>query len=260
MLSKDQLSFYSENGYVLLDNVFSPEEIEECSSEYDKLFQAKQKSSNLEAEWKGDWKEPAAETLTVLSIHNLQCHGAIFTRMLINKNLLDAVSEIIGSPNVLLHHTKAHIKPPGVGAPFPTHQDYHYFPFKKDSMVAVFIHLDDSDVGNGGLTVFPGSHKLGPQENVSDVPTHFYVSQTKFPLETATPLNAKKGQVVIFSYLLVHGSYRNTSERMRRMLLFQMMSAEDEPLDKVHISPCHGMVLRGINPKRNADIENRHKS
>lgn len=56
-------------------------------------------------------------------------------------------------------------------------KDYHYFPFKDDSMVAVFIHLDDSDVENGGLAVFPGSHKLGPLENTSDVPTHFYVSQ-----------------------------------------------------------------------------------
>lgn len=56
-------------------------------------------------------------------------------------------------------------------------KDYHYFPFKNDSMVAVFIHLDDSDIENGGLAVFSGSHKLGPQENVSDVPTHFYVSQ-----------------------------------------------------------------------------------
>lgn len=58
----------------------------------------------------------------VLSIHNLQCHAGVFTRMLLNKGLVDAVSELIGSPNVLLHHTKAHIKPPGVGAPFPTHQ------------------------------------------------------------------------------------------------------------------------------------------
>lgn len=58
----------------------------------------------------------------VLSIHNLQCHAGIFTKMLLNQSLVDAVSELIGSPNVLLHHTKAHIKPPGIGAPFPTHQ------------------------------------------------------------------------------------------------------------------------------------------
>ena len=30
------------------------------------------------------------------------------------------------------------------------------------------------------------------------------------------------GQVLIFSYLLVHGSYPNTSTNVRRMLLFQV--------------------------------------
>jgi phytanoyl-CoA hydroxylase len=47
------------------------------------------------------------------------------------------------------------------------HQDYHYFPYEKDSMVAIFIHLDDSDVENGGLAVFPGSHKMGPLKDMS---------------------------------------------------------------------------------------------
>jgi hypothetical protein len=44
-------------------------------------------------------------------------------------------------------------------------------------MVAVFINLDDSDPENGGLGVFPGSHKLGPLPNISDSDTHFYVDQ-----------------------------------------------------------------------------------
>jgi phytanoyl-CoA hydroxylase len=90
-------------------------------------------------------------------------------------------------------------------------------------MIAIFIHLDDSNESNGGLAVFPGSHKLGPQENKSDVATHFYVDQDQFPLRKAVPVEAKRGQVVIFSYLLVHGSYPNISERSRRMLLFQVI-------------------------------------
>ena len=47
------------------------------------------------------------------------------------------------------------------------HQDYHYFPYVNDSMVAIFIHLDDTNVENGGLAVFPGSHKNGPLEDKS---------------------------------------------------------------------------------------------
>ncbi len=46
--------------------------------------------------------------------------------MLLKDTLLDAVSEIIGSKDILLHHTKAHVKPPGNGSPFPMHQVSSY--------------------------------------------------------------------------------------------------------------------------------------
>ena len=42
------------------------------------------------------------------------------------------------------------------------------------------------------------------------------------------------------------------------MLLFQMMSAHDEKLVATHISPGQGMVLRGRNPRADADLRSRH--
>ena len=88
--------------------------------------------------------------ILLIDLNSLQMHSAIFTRILLNSKLLDAIEDIMKSPNILLHHTKAHLKPPSKGAPFPMHQDYHYFPYEKDSMVAVFIHLDDTTPENGG--------------------------------------------------------------------------------------------------------------
>lgn len=64
---------------------------------------------------------------------------------------------------------------------------------------------------------------------------------------------------MIFSYLLIHGSYDNTSDRMRRMFLIQLMSADDVPLSKVHISDCQQMVLRGRCFSKEADIKRRHR-
>ena len=66
-------------------------------------------------------------------------------------------------------------------------------------------------------------------------------------------------QVVIFSYLLIHGSYDNTSNRIRRMFLIQLMSADDTPLVKLHHSDCQRMVLRGKCVSAEADIKKRHK-
>jgi len=58
----------------------------------------------------------------VLSIHSLQNHAAIFTKMLLKDTLLEIVADLIGTKDILLHHTKAHVKPPGKGSPFPMHQ------------------------------------------------------------------------------------------------------------------------------------------
>ncbi|XP_046643773.1 phytanoyl-CoA dioxygenase, peroxisomal-like isoform X1 [Daphnia pulicaria] len=262
MLSESQLKFYSENGYLVLDEVYSSGEIYECSSEYDKVFELKQ-NSDLEATWKGNWTTADAASspsTQVLSIHSLQNHAAIFTKMLLKDTLLEIVADLIGTKDILLHHTKAHLKPPGKGSPFPMHQDYQYFPYKNDSLVAVFIHLDDTNMENGGLAVYPGSHKLGPLEDKGDISGWHYVDQDKFPIDKATPVNARRGQVVIFSYLLVHGSFPNTSDRVRRMLLFQMMSAHDEKLRETHRSPCQGMVLSGRNPHAEASIKKRHET
>lgn len=59
MLSQTQLQFYKDNGYLLLDEVYTTAEIDECSLEYDEIFTLK-KNSELEATWKGDWKDEAS--------------------------------------------------------------------------------------------------------------------------------------------------------------------------------------------------------
>ncbi|XP_063240666.1 LOW QUALITY PROTEIN: phytanoyl-CoA dioxygenase, peroxisomal-like [Bacillus rossius redtenbacheri] len=256
MLKKEQVQFYRDNGFIKLENVFSDAEFEVISREYDKVFERK-KSQNLEATWKGDIvrKETQNKEVSVLSIHNLQYHSSVFTDVITHRRLLDAVQDATGMSDILLHHTKAHVKPPEKGAPFPMHQDYHYFPFKKHSMVAVFIHMDDTTPENGGLAVYPGSHKLGPLEDKGteiDGMKYHYVDQERFPLSKATPVLARKGDVLIFSYLLVHGSYINSSEKERRMLLIQLMSADDEPLSQTNSTPAQGLVLRGENVGKDA--------
>nr|XP_045599032.1 phytanoyl-CoA dioxygenase, peroxisomal-like [Procambarus clarkii]XP_045599043.1 phytanoyl-CoA dioxygenase, peroxisomal-like [Procambarus clarkii]XP_045599053.1 phytanoyl-CoA dioxygenase, peroxisomal-like [Procambarus clarkii]XP_045599061.1 phytanoyl-CoA dioxygenase, peroxisomal-like [Procambarus clarkii] len=255
-LTPEQKKFYDDNGYVVI-NVLSEEEKDELSTEYDRLFESK-REYELEASWQGDWNTKK-EKMEVKSIHGLQMHSSVFTHLLLNKKMLDVCEDLMETPNILLHHTKAHTKPPGTGSPFPMHQDYHYFPFEKDSMIAVFISLDAADPDNGGLCVYPGSHKLGPQEDISTAPGYHYLNQDKFSIDKATPLTLERGQVVIFSYLLVHGSYNNTSDRVRRMFLIQLMSADDVPSKQVHLSDCQGMVLRGRCSSREADIKSRHR-
>ncbi|XP_014238884.1 uncharacterized protein LOC106660435 [Trichogramma pretiosum] len=264
-LTSEQKDFYTENGFVKLSGVFSDKEFDEILKEYNDLFARKQEEdvTSLEAAWVGDDMKKAANNInyTVKSIHNLQMHSAVFTRLLMNPKLLDAIEDILDTPDILLHHTKAHIKPPEKGAPYLMHQDYPYFPFKKHSMLAVFVHLDDTTPENGGLCVYPGSHKLGPlqeRELIDEKGEKYrYVDPDRFPISGATPVSAKKGEIIVFSYLLLHGSYLNLSTRPRRMFLAQLRAADDEPTKAVHHSHCQDLVLRGRNLHMKASMETR---
>ena len=60
------------------------------------------------------------------------------------------------------------------------------------------------------------------------------MDQTKWALEAATPVTAKAGDVLVFSYLLVHGSFVNMSDRERRMFLLQVAAGEDVPTTNIH--------------------------
>ncbi|CAH0689951.1 unnamed protein product [Spodoptera exigua] len=261
-LTPEQKQFYKDNGYIVLKSVLPENELNAISEEYDKLF-ARKNQDKMESSWVGsdanDRKSDA--TQTVKGIHNLQYHHAVFNTFLFNKVLLDALEDIMETSNIVLHHTKAHLKPPEKGAAYPMHQDYHYFPYKHDSMIAAFLHLDAAGPDNGGLFVYPGSHKLGPQEDIGAKESNFhYVDQTKFPFERAAPVVCERGDVVVFSYLLVHGSPCNTSSRPRRMLLLQAAAAEDEPLGRQPTRPGQGWLLRGTNLNRDASISNRFET
>jgi ectoine hydroxylase-related dioxygenase (phytanoyl-CoA dioxygenase family) len=248
------VEFYRATGYVLARSVFGPEEVATMGREIDALLErAEAAGRNVEATWRGEWRESAgvgaatatAHATRVDSIHNLQNHSALFTRLLVDPRLVDRAAELIG-PNVQLHHTKLHNKPPAVGSPFPMHQDYPYFPHEGDSMIAAVLHVDDATAENGCLCVVPGSQKLGPIEHRHD--GSFYLPLDEWPLERAVAVEAKAGDVLFFGYCMVHGSYINRSQHSRRILLVQMRSPSDRPLNDAHRSPGQGTMLRGINP------------
>src|SRR4029078_12603361 len=120
---------------------------------------------NVAAAWQGSWREeligkdgnadhaasPGRVTpmaAAVSSIHDVQYHSAYFMRVITDARLTGAVAQLIGD-NVQLHHTKYHVKPPAVGAPFPMHQDYPYFPHGARTMLPAATHIDDAHADDG---------------------------------------------------------------------------------------------------------------
>ncbi|CAF4797067.1 unnamed protein product [Pieris macdunnoughi] len=259
-LSQDQIQFFKDNGYIILKKLVQGKELQRITEEYDNLFHRKNESK-MESSWVGSEKNHRASDspYTVKGIHNLQMHHAVFGRYLYNDNLLDAMEDLMGTPNIALHHTKAHYKPPEKGAAYPMHQDYHYFPYENDTMTAAVLFLDDADVENGTLFVWPGSHKFGPLEDFGpkEGSEFHYVDQKKYPIEKAIPVVVEAGDVIAFSYLMLHGSTPNLSKRPRRMLLAQLYDPHDKPIGGERSQPGKGWVLRGVNLNRDATVARR---
>ncbi len=245
MLTQDQVDFYRENGYLLVQGMFSSEEAAHFREEAHALIARLQQLGEVEATWESA-KEVSMTKTSLLHCHNVQFHSASFTRLLVDDRLTSAAAQIIDSPNVQLHHNKLFIKPPEKGSPFPMHQDEPFFPHDNHSMIAAVVHFDDAPLEKGCIRVIPGTHKLGPIPHVREGGWHLPFDE--YPLEASVACPAKAGDVLFFSYLTVHGSGVNTSSEARTTLLMQLRDPADPPSQLVHLSRGQGMMLRGFDP------------
>ncbi len=234
-LTQDQRDFYADNGFIHVEAMFTPSE---CAALRAEIHALADRLGNPDATWAS---VKNADT-KITHCHDVQFESAAITRLLTDPRFTGVAQGLIG-PNIQLHHSKMFIKPPENGSPFPMHQDYHYFPHAGQSMTAAIIHFDDAPIEKGCLRVVPGSHKLGPLDPVGE-DRHL----PGYAIDDALPIPAKAGDVILFNYLLIHGSGLNLSTEARTTLLIQMRDPQDKPIVDRHLSRGQGMMLAGIRP------------
>ena len=226
MLTQEQLDFYQEKGYVHVKGLLSRDEAQAYRDEGHEVINRLRAIEEMDATWKSAADAVMTKEKTQLwHCHNMQFQSAMFSKLMVDNRITDIASQIIGSPNVQLHHNKMFIKPPAKGSPFPMHQDAPFFPHDNHSMIAVILHFDDAPEEKGCLRAVPGSHKLGMLEHIQEGGHHLPV--TDYPLEEAVILPAQAGDAVFFSYLTIHGSGVNVSDEYRTTWLIQMRDPED---------------------------------
>jgi hypothetical protein len=106
-LTTEQVGFYREQGYLLVEGLLSRAEAEELRRECHAL------AERLATRQKGDPTWGSARELMgvpqetkLVHCHNVQFQSAAFTRLLLDERLTGATADLIGSPSVQLHHNK----------------------------------------------------------------------------------------------------------------------------------------------------------
>jgi phytanoyl-CoA hydroxylase len=223
MLNKDQVEFYNDHGYLHIPAVFSAAEIAELSDDMDQLVQDWAMTNEG---WTGPWRlaymDPTIEKKSKLtSMHDLHFYSQAWCRAVTHPRLTEAISELLG-PDVELHHSTMHIKPPETGHPFPMHQDNPFYEHSSGAYVDVLVHLDDTCHANGEIRFLDGSHKLGPLPHITQLPDGSpctpHLPVDRYKLEETVPVPARRGDVVVFNIFTIHGSYINTTREPRRLV------------------------------------------
>ena len=140
------------------------------------------------------------------------------TRVATDARWAPLVLPLVGTGDARLYWEQAVAKPPQARTELPWHQDNGYTPLDPDEYVTCWLALDDADLDNGCIWVIPGSHTNGT------VPHHagsgpFRVGHDGD--EEGVPVPVKRGDVLVFSSLIMHRSGPNTTDRPRRAWIIQ---------------------------------------
>lgn len=235
MLSQDQISFYNENGFLRIPQVFTPSEMDALESELDYLLDH---WASTDMGWTGPWRlaymDPETEKKSKLtSLHDLHFYSEAWLHGVSKSALAECMSDLIGSPNIELHHTTLHIKPRETGHPFPLHQDNAFYEHTDGRYIDVLVHLDDTCHENGEIRFLAGSHKKGylPHITMTDAgPCTPHLPTDEYPLENTVAVPAKRGDVVCFNIFCVHGSHVNRTNRMRRLVRLGYRDPENKQI------------------------------
>lgn len=252
MLSAQQIADFEDQGFLHIPEVFSPEEMDELEASLETLMD---EWAITDPGWTGPWRKAYMDQETekrskLTALHDLQLYAAPWLRAVTNPKLADALAGLLG-PNIELHHTTLHAKPPSTGHPFPLHQDNAFYEHTDGRYVDVLVHLDDTCHANGEIRFLAGSHKAGYLPHITQTEAGActpHLPTDAYRLEDTVPVPARRGDVVCFNILTVHGSYINTTDRVRRMVRCGYRDPENQQISGQSMGRP-GIMVRGMRAR-----------
>jgi phytanoyl-CoA hydroxylase len=254
MLSADQVAHYQSNGYVKVEGLLSPSEVDELNGEMNWLIDEWWGEDSIG--WRGPWREAylsedeqyATKAVFISSPH---MYSSAWSRIIFHGELVSSLQSLIGQ-DVQWHHTVLHAKPPEIGTPFPMHQDYPFYPHDGPNFVDCLIHLDPTPPESGCLQVVPGSHRDGPLEHVTGEHTRPYLPTDMYHPDKVDTVSvpAKAGDVIFFSYYTIHWSDVNRTDSWRKSVRIGYHTPDTRPIGKAADEPNNNIMVGGTKQHR----------
>jgi ectoine hydroxylase-related dioxygenase (phytanoyl-CoA dioxygenase family) len=232
MLTRDQVDSYRTDGYLVIENVLSATELETLRGVVDGLVEASRSVTTHDGVYDLEPTHTPEEPRVrrIKEPHNV--HPA-FRDVAFSAKIAEILTPLIGTTSGIRYQTgKLNMKSAGHGAAVEWHQDWAFYPHTNDDLLAIGLYLDDCGMDNGPLMVVPGSHTWPILDHHVDGVFCGAIdpAATDIDFSKAVALTGKAGSMTIHHVRMVHGSALNTSDRPRRLLLFQYTAVDAFPL------------------------------
>lgn len=138
-LSDDQLGFFADDGYLILENLFTGDEVRALRQEADYLLELILNSSLMHERVSGrlDWRQNSQGTQIVRKIQPVNDLSLAFTRAIEDERIVASLRQIMGDEPVLMEEKLNYKQPLSdtvEGLPvrpleddFPIHNDWAYY-------------------------------------------------------------------------------------------------------------------------------------
>jgi phytanoyl-CoA hydroxylase len=226
MINDQEVAYYNDNGYLVVDDIYSAEEVARMRAVVDELIDKARGLTDHDSVYD---LEPShtAERPRVRRIKEMYNVHPLFREMAEHPKLISVMTKLLG-PNLILHGGKINIKAASFGSPVEWHQDWAFYPHTNDDVLAVGVMLDDMTEENGPLLVAPGSHKGPTYDHHVDGVFAGAVDPETCPIDFAKAgrVTGKAGACSFHHVRAMHGSEQNRSGKDRMLMLYQVAAAD----------------------------------
>jgi ectoine hydroxylase-related dioxygenase (phytanoyl-CoA dioxygenase family) len=233
-LASIQIQSYHRDGYLILKNFFSKEEIDKMYSTAiaDDVMRKNALDLNDQTGRKTKlslWFTPGND---------------VFGYMTRSERMIHAITPLLDSDAPVCHfHSKLMQKEPRVGGAWEWHQDYGYW-YKNqfmfpDQLISVMVALTPASKANGCLQVIKGSHKLGRvNHGFAGEQVGADMVFVDHALKTMDLIYCEldPGDALIFHSNLLHRSEANTSDKPRWSIISCYSSQSNQAYNETSTS------------------------
>ncbi|MCS7224510.1 MAG: phytanoyl-CoA dioxygenase family protein [Armatimonadetes bacterium] len=214
-VTQEEIEFYRENGFVIIRDFLTPEELEEWR---EAVMEAVEERGSRRFPWLDKDSEGYYARVFKQRVNLWQTNDRV-KKLMLDPRLGKMAADLAGVDGIRIWHDQALIKEPWAN-PTSWHLDLPYWSFDSRDAISIWVALDDATLENGCLFFLPGTHKTARLDNVGIGPNMADLFEIYPEWKNIEPVAApmKAGSCSFHNGLVAHAANANMTPRYRRAM------------------------------------------